>query len=36
MDMEFIGMIFKTIFTLALVLLLLYLSLKLGGEMENI
>ncbi|AJD29986.1 flagellar biosynthetic protein FliO [Clostridium sporogenes] len=32
MDMEFIGMIFKTIFTLALVLLLLYLSLKLGGE----
>ncbi|MDU7252709.1 MAG: flagellar biosynthetic protein FliO, partial [Clostridium sp.] len=26
MDMEFIGMIFKTIFTLALVLLLLYLS----------
>ncbi len=32
MDMEFIGMIFKTIFALALVLLLLYLSLKLGGE----
>ncbi len=32
MDMEFIGIIFKTIFALALVLLLLYLSLKLGGE----
>ncbi|EJP6470923.1 flagellar biosynthetic protein FliO [Clostridium sporogenes] len=32
MDIEFIGMIFKAIFALALVLLLLYLSLKLGGE----
>ncbi|NFD29403.1 flagellar biosynthetic protein FliO [Clostridium botulinum] len=32
MDMGFVGIIFKTIFALALVLLLLYLSLKLGGE----
>lgn len=32
MDMQFIGMIFKTILGLALVLLLLYISLKLGGD----